>query len=268
MRRAGRVAVVGAAGPVSACRRGAAVPLGGDRCRVVAEPSGQRCWHSPCSVRGRLARSPQVAGCDVDVDRLVVTVPLLYQDEQGRFGAHELWEDAVERIFPAADVDEVRRRALEVFLERGETVRMGSAAVRWGEPDMFRAGVRRARARKPRGRFRSTRRHGGWRTLRPVPRARRNTGCSSWPCGTPSIGSPTTSIASSMPWRPPSSNAVTATDKPSLSPWVPSRPTHAVTSTRLVALTQRIRALPGAPQDPLLQFFVGTFDAARRRAVR
>ena len=32
----------------------------------------------------------------------------------------------------------MRRRALELLFERGETVRMGSAAVRWGDPDMFR----------------------------------------------------------------------------------------------------------------------------------
>ena len=79
-----------------------------------------------------------VAGHEVDIDRLVGFVPLLHQDAHGTLGAHQLWEDAAERIFPAAEVLEARRRALHLLLERGETVRMGSAAVRWGDADMFR----------------------------------------------------------------------------------------------------------------------------------
>ena len=43
------------------------------------------------------------------------SVPLLYQDAQGRFGAHQLWEDAAERIFPAAQIADVRRRALQTL---------------------------------------------------------------------------------------------------------------------------------------------------------
>jgi LuxR family transcriptional regulator, maltose regulon positive regulatory protein len=80
-----------------------------------------------------------VAGREVDIDGLVGVVPLLYQDANGTLGAHQLWEDAAERIFPAAEVQEVRGRALLLLAERGETVRMGSAAVRWGDADMFRA---------------------------------------------------------------------------------------------------------------------------------
>ena len=78
-----------------------------------------------------------VAGEEIDIDRLMGSVPLLYQDAQGRFGAHQLWEDAVERIFPAAQIADVRRRALQTLRERGETVRMGSAAARWQDADMF-----------------------------------------------------------------------------------------------------------------------------------
>ena len=78
-----------------------------------------------------------VAGEEIDIDRLMGSVPLLYQDAQGRFGAHQLWEDAVERIFPAAQIADVRRRALQILRERGETVRMGSAAARWQDADMF-----------------------------------------------------------------------------------------------------------------------------------
>jgi ATP/maltotriose-dependent transcriptional regulator MalT len=78
-----------------------------------------------------------VAGAEIDIDRLMGSVPLLYQDAQGRFGAHQLWEAAVERIFPAARIADVRRRALQTLRERGETVRMGSAAARWQDADMF-----------------------------------------------------------------------------------------------------------------------------------
>ena len=78
-----------------------------------------------------------VAGEEIDIDRLMGSVPLLYQDAQGRFGAHQLWEDAAERIFPAAQIANVRRRALQTLRERGETVRMGSAAARWQDAHMF-----------------------------------------------------------------------------------------------------------------------------------
>jgi ATP/maltotriose-dependent transcriptional regulator MalT/DNA-binding SARP family transcriptional activator len=80
-----------------------------------------------------------VAGGEVDIDRLLGIVPLLYEDAHGTLGAHQLWEDAAERIFPAAEVRSARRRALQLLFERGETVRVGSAAARWGDPDMFRA---------------------------------------------------------------------------------------------------------------------------------
>jgi DNA-binding SARP family transcriptional activator len=86
---------------------------------------------------GSASEVAAVAGDEVDVEGLVGSVPLLYQDTQGRFGAHQLWEGAVERIFPAAQIAEARRRALRTFVERGETVRMGSAAARWQDADMF-----------------------------------------------------------------------------------------------------------------------------------
>ena len=87
---------------------------------------------------GSAAEVALVAGREVDVDRLVGCVPLLYQDAHGTLGAHQLWEDATERIFPAAEVLIVRGRALDLLLQRGETVRLGSVAVRWEQADMFR----------------------------------------------------------------------------------------------------------------------------------
>ena len=78
-----------------------------------------------------------VAGESFDIERLVETVPLLHRDTQGRYGAHDLWADAIERIFPALEITQARRRALQTLQARGETVRMGSAAVRWQDADMF-----------------------------------------------------------------------------------------------------------------------------------
>ena len=51
-----------------------------------------------------------VAGEPFDIDRLVETVPLLYRDTEGRYGAHDLWADAIERIFPASEIAQARRR--------------------------------------------------------------------------------------------------------------------------------------------------------------
>ena len=79
-----------------------------------------------------------VAGCAVDTQRLVGTVPLLHVDAEGTLGAHQLWEDAADRIFSSSEVRDTRGRALRVLLDRGDTVRMGSAAARWGEAEMLR----------------------------------------------------------------------------------------------------------------------------------
>jgi LuxR family transcriptional regulator, maltose regulon positive regulatory protein len=88
---------------------------------------------------GTAAEISDIAGVAVDTERLLATVPLLYDDAQGRLGAHGLWGEAVDRIFPATDVHDVRRRALRTLSARGETVRMGSAATRWRDDEMFRA---------------------------------------------------------------------------------------------------------------------------------
>ena len=204
----------------------------------------------------------EVAGCDVDVDRLVLTVPLLYHDEQGRLGAQELWGDAVDRLFPHAEVHVARGRALEVFRSRGETVRMGSAAVRWGEPEMFRLACV-ALVRENLGAL-------------PIDTAAR------WLANTPSDARGTRErrlldlAARYTEHRQPYEldrelDALEATfaesddsDGHAVTLAVGAVAAHARSdTTRLVAMTQRMRALPAPPQDPLLQFFVGTFDAAR-----
>ena len=211
---------------------------------------------------GSAAEVSEVAGRDVDLDRLVHTVPLVYEDEQGRLGAHQLWEDAVERIFPPAEVHEARRRTLDVLVQRGETIRMGAAAVRWGDPDMFRAACV-ALVRENLGAL-------------PVDTAAR------WLAGTPPAavgtrGAPAPRACRAL-WREPSrrrarrcarrpggqrsSRSTRRNRVPSPWRWVPSPRTPATTWRVWSRLTQRVRALPGPTRSPLLQFFVGTFDAA------
>ena len=94
---------------------------------------------------------------DVRLESLVATVPLVNGDADGWYRVHHLWEDAVERIFSEADRRDTRRRALELFQRRGETLRTGWSALRWGDVD----GVGRGQQTTgPRDRRRLTGRHG------------------------------------------------------------------------------------------------------------
>ena len=88
-------------------------------------------WGSAADVRG-------VAGREVDLDVLVSKVPLLWRDDEGGYGIHKLWEEAVERLFPPRQVGELRERALALLWARGETLRVGSLALRWSAVDWLR----------------------------------------------------------------------------------------------------------------------------------
>ena len=88
-------------------------------------------WGSAGDVRG-------VAGREVDLEVLVTKVPLLWSDDEGGYGIHHLWEEAVERLFPPHQVDELRERALALLWARGETLRVGSLALRWSAVDWLR----------------------------------------------------------------------------------------------------------------------------------
>ena len=171
-----------------------------------------------------------VAGHEVDLDRLVGLVPLLHQDAHATFGAHQLWADAAERIFPGAEVHESRRRALQQLLERGDTVRLGSAAMRWNEPDMFRLACVALGAREPRG---APRRHRGplARGYAPSrPKGRRSSSSSRSPSATRSSDTTATSTESSTSSRRPSPESVTSRRSPSSSAWARCRPTRGATS--------------------------------------
>ena len=88
-------------------------------------------WGSADDVRG-------VAGDDVDLEVLVTRVPLLWRDDDGSYGIHQLWEETVEGLFPPRQVGELRERALALLWARGETVRVGSLALRWSAVDWLR----------------------------------------------------------------------------------------------------------------------------------
>ena len=89
-------------------------------------------WGTPADVEAVAGGGP------VDLVRLADTVPLIHRDDDGWYGVHNLWEDAVERIFPDVDLSGQRRRALELFQQRGETLRTGWRALRWGAADALR----------------------------------------------------------------------------------------------------------------------------------
>ena len=89
-------------------------------------------WGTPADVE-------TVAGSEsVDLERLAATVPLVHRADDGWYGVHQLWEDGVERIFPEAELRGPRKRALDLFQQRGETLRTGWRALRWGDGPALR----------------------------------------------------------------------------------------------------------------------------------
>ncbi|HET9548413.1 MAG TPA: BTAD domain-containing putative transcriptional regulator [Desertimonas sp.] len=90
-------------------------------------------WGTPADVEVVADEGP------LDLARLAAAVPLIQRDDHGHYRAHHLWEDAVERIFPDAELGDPRRRALELFEQRGETLRGGWRALRWGDVAAVRA---------------------------------------------------------------------------------------------------------------------------------
>lgn len=93
-------------------------------------------WGSAADVARVLGRGP------VDLDRLAARIPLVERQDDGRYGVHRLWEDAAERVFPPGALATVRRRALALFEQRGETLRMGWSALRWDDAGALRVAAR------------------------------------------------------------------------------------------------------------------------------
>jgi DNA-binding SARP family transcriptional activator len=84
----------------------------------------------------------EVGATDRGLAALVADVPLVRLDDDGWYAVHHLWEDAVERIFPETERAAVRRRALEMFERREDTLRTGWSAMRWGEDEALRRACR------------------------------------------------------------------------------------------------------------------------------
>ena len=84
----------------------------------------------------------RVAGGPVDAADLAAHVPLVTVDEGGRLRAHDLWEGVIADAFPAGEVARVRRRAVDVLIERGEPARAGWCARRWGDAELLAAPAR------------------------------------------------------------------------------------------------------------------------------
>ena len=70
---------------------------------------------------------------DARLESIANNVPLVSGDSDGWYRVHHLWEEAVERIFSDEDRAGMQRRALELFQRRGDTLRTGWSAMRWGD---------------------------------------------------------------------------------------------------------------------------------------
>ena len=76
------------------------------------------------------------------LESLAAHVPLVSGDAGGWYRVHHLWEDVVERIFPDDQRAETRRRALNLFQRRQDTLRAGWSALRWGDATALQAAAR------------------------------------------------------------------------------------------------------------------------------
>jgi DNA-binding SARP family transcriptional activator len=97
---------------------------------------------SAADVAWLVADGLEVDAAERGLAALAAEVPLVRLDDDGWYGVHHLWEDAVERIFPEDERVAVRRRALEMFQRREDTLRAGWSAMRWGEDEALRRACR------------------------------------------------------------------------------------------------------------------------------
>ncbi len=108
--------------------------LGGDhRLALLALSTlGWGTGHDVASVAGRRIGAA--------AEQLADVVPLVGRDADGVLHVHQLWQEAAERIYSDAERAALRTRALDLFHERGDAMRLGWAAVEWQEA----TGLRRA----------------------------------------------------------------------------------------------------------------------------
>ena len=114
-----------------------------------------------------------VAGEEFDIERLVETVPLLHRDTQGRYGAHDLWADAIERIFPALQTS---RGAATGVADAAGTRRDGAHGIGGGAVAGRRDVPRRRHPPRTREPGRAADRHRGTMVGQPASRRHRHAG--------------------------------------------------------------------------------------------
>lgn len=79
------------------------------------------------------AEVAEVAGGPVALDDLARRIPLVGVLDDGRFRAHDLWTDAVDRSMTPAAAEALRRRAVGILAGRGDLPRAGRLALRAGD---------------------------------------------------------------------------------------------------------------------------------------
>ncbi len=84
----------------------------------------------------------RVAGVPVDAAALAAHVPLVTVDDAGHLRAHDLWEGVIAEACPPEVVTEIRRRAVDTLIARGDIVRAGWCARRWGDVELLAAPAR------------------------------------------------------------------------------------------------------------------------------
>ncbi|HEX5944620.1 MAG TPA: BTAD domain-containing putative transcriptional regulator [Acidimicrobiales bacterium] len=84
----------------------------------------------------------RVADVPVDAAALAAHVPLVTIDDAGHLRAHDLWEGVIAEACPPDAVARIRRRAVDVLIDRGDIVRAGWCARRWRDAGLLTAPAR------------------------------------------------------------------------------------------------------------------------------
>lgn len=78
-----------------------------------------------------------VCGRRVDLEALADTVPLI-SVSRGQARTHNLWIDAVERLYPAGEIARSRSRVFDRLVDEGQILRAGSLAIAWNDLSALR----------------------------------------------------------------------------------------------------------------------------------
>ncbi len=210
---------------------------------------------------GSPAEVAAVAGAEVDCVELARAVPLIRLADNDRLQVHPLWAEAVDRLFPVAEVARVQRRVLELLAERGETLRLGSTALRWHDNELLAVACTRLVADNLGALPLATANH--WLAEMPMA-ARRSAGAhllrmavrhADKSDGGGWDGELDELEARFIEQRDPTGQATCLA--------LAATAAHGRNDLlRLLAIIERIRATPGWSNQPSLRFFDATFNAA------